>query len=509
MINDPGTGSSLSLRGLFPRARITGAKDIAVSSLCSDASRCQPGDLFVALLDSDRDGHDDLAEAVNRGASAVVLERPLVSPVPSCLVSDTRDALGLICHHLAGQPADHLSLSGITGTSGKTATTHLLQSIWKKAGVRSGLVSTAHHDDGDNSLPTCRETPAPHELADLLGRMVDNRCQNAALEISSQALVRRHLAGLQLDAAVITRIRSAHLDYHGSLENYRKAKLRIFSLLKPGGTAIVNADDPATEALLATIDVPVLRFGIHAEADITATLLERSPGEQTFLLCSGNETASVQTSVIGDPHITHCLAAASLGLADGLDLATIAAGLSMASRIPGHMERIERGQPFQVYVDSANHPDTLAMALHAIRSTRPRRLICLFGPSSRQPAELRARMGRVVERSADIGMITSNDPGSEPPLSIIHDVLDGYDHPGHAHILPDRLEAICWSLDQARPGDAVLIAGKGFRRSQQTGYMLDTFDDHQIADEWLDQSHQHHLHRGHGPARLYTRHDVN
>ena len=339
--------------------------------------------------------------------------------------------------------------------------------------------------------------------------MVDNRCQKAALEISSQALVRRHLSGLQLDAAVITRIRSAHLDYHGSIDNYRKAKLRIFSLLKPGGTAIVNADDPATEELLATIDLPVLRFGMHAEADVTAMLLERSAGEQTFLLRSGNQTASVRTSVIGDPHITHCLAAASLALADGLDLATIAAGLSMASRIPGHLEQIERGQPFQVYVDSANHPDTLAMALHAIRSTRPRRLICLFGPSSRQPAELRARMGRVVERSADIGMITSNDPGGEQPLSIIHDVLDGYDHPGHAHILPDRLEAICWSLDQARPGDAVLIAGKGFRRSQHTGYMLDDFDDHQIADEWLDQSHHHNLHRGHSPARLFPRHDVN
>jgi len=487
MINDPASGHPLTLRRLFPAARFVGDQNIPVSSVSTDASSCQPGDLFVAILDADRDGHDDIREAVHRGAAAVVLERHVVVPVPTCLVDDTRDSLGVICQHLAGQPAQSFALTGITGTSGKTATAHLLQSVWRHASIRSGLVSSARHDDGLHAQNVCRDTPAPQELADLLSRMAAQHCRRVALEISSQALIRQHLAGLQLDAAIITRIRSAHLDYHGSLENYRRAKFQILSLLKPGAVAILNADDPATHSLLPQIDAPVVTFGMRASADINGTLLQRCASEQTFLIRAGQQTATVTTPVIGDPHIAHCLAAASLALAGGMDLATIAAGLSTPRHIPGHLERIECGQPFPVFIDAANDPDTIAMALHAIRSFRPRRLICVFGPSFYHPAELRARMGRVVERSADMGIMTSNDPGNESPLAITHDVLDGYDRPGHAHFIPDRLEAICWALDQARHGDAVLIVGTGFQDSHDHRPNGEDFDDRQVVREWLYQ----------------------
>jgi len=509
MIKDPHAGASVTLRQLFPDARFTGARDITVSSLSSDAAACQPGDLFVAILDTDRDGHNDVPEAISRGVSAVLVERHMLAPVPSCQVHDTRDALGLICQHLAGQPAQRLSLTGITGTSGKTATAHLLQSIWRHASIRSGLISSACHDDGLQAVETCRETPAPPELADLLSRMAAQQCQRAALEVSSRALIRKQLAGLQLDGAIITRIRSAHLDYHGSLENYRRAKLQILSLLKPGATAILNADDPATRSLFPKIDAPIVTFGMHARADITASLVERCSSEQTFLIRARQETATVRTAVIGDPHITHCLAAASLALSGGIDLATIAVGLSAPRSLPGHLERIECGQPFSVFVDAANDPDTLAMALHSIRSVHPRRLICVFGPSFHQPAEMRARMGRVVERASDMGIITSNDPGGESPLAITHDVLDGYCRPGRAHFIPDRLEAICWALDQARCGDAVLIAGKGFHNCQHRGLTVDAFNDGQVVREWLYQRGHQPLPPHHDARHVLTPRDVN
>ena len=500
MINDPASGRPLTLRRLFPAARYIGDQDIPVSSVSTDASSCQPGDLFVAILDADRDGHDDIREAVDRGATGVVLERHVVVPVPTCMVTDTRDALGIICQHLAGQPAQRLAITGVTGTSGKTATAHLLQSIWTHASIRSGLASSAMHHDGVSSQKVCCDTPAPQELATLLSHMAAHHCRHVALEVSSQALVGQHLAGLQLDAAIITRVGCAHLDYHGSLENYRRAKSQILSLLKPGGVAILNADDPATDSLFSHIESPRLTFGMRASADIHGTLLNRCASEQTFLIRAAQETATVTTPVIGDPHISHCLAAATLALARGMDLATIAAGLSTPQHVPGHLERIECGQPFPVYIDAANDPDTIAMALHSVRSLRPRRLICVFGPSFYHAADLRARMGRVVERSADMGIITSNDAGNESPLAITHDVLDGYDRPGQAHFIPDRLEAICWALDQARQGDAVLIAGAGFQDIQDHRPHTESFDDRQVVREWLYQRGRQtvlpHLHPG-------------
>ena len=509
MTHESSVDSPLMLRQLFPSARFTGARDIPVHACCSDADRCQPGDLYVALLDSHRDGHDDLSRAISRGAAAVLVERHVISPVPTCQVTDTRDALGILCHHLAGKPSSQLSVAGITGTSGKTATTHLLQSIWKKASIQSGLVSSVCHDDGHQVMPSCHDTPSPPELADLMARMTQHECQRVDLEISSRALAARQLAGIELDAAIITRIRSDHLDLHGSLENYRRAKLQILSLLKPAGLAIVNLDDPATRTLLPMIDVPLLTFGIHSDADITGTVLQRNPNEQVFLITAGQETAVVRSGVIGNPHVAHCLAAAALGLASGVELATIAAGLSTPHRVPGHLERVECGQPFSVYVDSANHPDTIAMALNAIRLSTTGRLICVFGPSGHRSAELRARMGCVVERSADLGIITSHDTRERAPLARSHDVLDGYEQPGQAHIIPDRVEAVCWALDQAGAGDAVLIAGNEIQTIHEQGLTLDNFDDFQVVTEWLHQRSRSPVFPRIYPPSLTSPHDVN
>jgi len=225
--------------------------------------------------------------------------------------------------------------------------------------------------------------------------------------------------------------------------------------------------------------------GMRMPAELTAEVVERYAGEQTFLLTAGNETVAVQTRMFGDHHVRNCLAAAAVGVVLGLDLTTVARGLESLAHVPGRLEPIACGQPFGVYVDYARTPDTLAVGLRALRQVTSGRVICVFGASpDGDPAE-RPLLGRVVERSADLGIITGDNPQWHPPLEIAHDIIDGYHRPARAHVLPNRAEAIRWALGQAEPGDAVLIAGKG----DQGGQMADDeewcFDDREVAREWL------------------------
>jgi UDP-N-acetylmuramoyl-L-alanyl-D-glutamate--2,6-diaminopimelate ligase len=288
-----------------------------------------------------------------------------------------------------------------------------------------------------------------------------------------------------LDVGVVTNVRRDHIDFHGSLQNYRRAKSLLFRQLKPDGVAVVNADDPSSKFVLQAVDQPVLTVGMHLPAELTATVIERHAGEQTFLLTAGNETVAVQTQMIGDHHVHNCLSAAAVGLLSGLDLTTIARGLESVGRIPGRMEPIVCGQPFGVYVDRARTPDTLAVTLRALRSVTSGRLICVFGAAGGIDGSQRPLLGRVVERGADLGVITNDNPRHEQPLQIAHDIIDGYGRPARSHILPDRAEAIRWALSQARPGDAVLIAGKGDRRYQIIGNHRQFFDDGEVARGWL------------------------
>jgi UDP-N-acetylmuramoyl-L-alanyl-D-glutamate--2,6-diaminopimelate ligase len=477
----------VSLREFFPDSRIFGSRDIHVSSCSAAAERCRDGDLFVALDTADSDGHALVDEAVRRGAQAVLAERCLPVDVPVCVVSDSREAYGRLCQQLAGDPSRQMRTVGVTGTNGKTITSWLIAAIFRAAGQRTGLLSSIAHHDGQKQLVASQTTPAPQYLADWMSRMREHGCVNSVLELSSRALAERRTAGVQFDVGVLTNVRRDHLDYHGSLQNYRRAKSLLFGQLKPDGVAVVNADDPASKFLLPHIDRPVLTVGMHLPAELNATVIERYAGQQTFLLTAGNETVAVQTQMIGDHHVHNCLSAAAVGLLAGLDLTTVARGLEAVGSIPGRMEAIVCGQPFGVYVDRARTPDTLAVTLRALRSVTTGRVICVFGAGGGGDGSLRPLLGRVVERGADVGVITNDNPRHEQPLQIAHDIIDGYARPARSHILPDRAEAIRWALSEARPGDAVLIAGKGDRRYQIVGSHRQFFDDCEVARQWLQE----------------------
>ena len=475
----------VSLRRILPDARYSCVDDLHFSSCFSDSRNCRPGDLFVALVGSEADGHDHIVEAVERGAIGILSERFVSTTVPLCIVPDTREAYGQICQVLADRPCDKLFLVGVSGTSGKTAATMLLAAIFKKAHFTTGVISSLGISDSLRDHDGTTVMSRAPEIARNLSAFSLNGCTHAVLEIPSVALARRSIAGMTLDSAILTNLASDHLDIHGTIENYRRAQRRVFTHLKPAGFAVLNSDDPGCQACLATIDHPTLTTGMTSDAQLTATLIDRCPSEQTFLIHAGNQTMPVRTAIIGDPHINLCLQATAVALASGLDLALIASGLESLDDLPGCLERVECGQPFSVFVDRCRTAHTLSRTLHTLRQVTAGRLICVLGPSGEADPSQRPLFGRLAEKAADVTIVTGNNPGSEHPLQIAHDVLDGYNRPDRAIVCPDRRRAIHAALDLAATGDTVLISGKGDDTLQHVESKVIPFDDQQVAANWL------------------------
>jgi UDP-N-acetylmuramoyl-L-alanyl-D-glutamate--2,6-diaminopimelate ligase len=361
----------------------------------------------------------------------------------------------------------------------------LLASIFEKAGEAVGVLSSVGYSDSLTQVTANESTPSTSQLGEWLGRMNAAGCDSAVIELSSRALAERRAAGIELDAAVLTNIRRDHLDLHNTPQAYRRAKRRVFKLLKRGGMTVINADDHRSRSLLRELDVPCLTYGIHAEADISANIIERHRSEQTFLLSAGDDTIPVRTRMIGDHHVSNCLAAAAVGLASGIDLTTAVQGLEAIDRVPGRLERLECGQPFGVFVDSAAAPETLALSIRAVRRVTSGRVIVIGGCTASGDKSVRPLVGRVLEKCASLPILTTNDPRHEEPLKIMHDMLDGFERPHKAHVLPDRAEAIRFALSLAGEGDSVLITGKGDRTGQIVGRKRLAHDDREIACQWL------------------------
>jgi UDP-N-acetylmuramoyl-L-alanyl-D-glutamate--2,6-diaminopimelate ligase len=476
---------SLSLGQLLAGAEFTGAADIRVRSCSADSRTCQQGDVFVALAGTRADGHDHVGEAIARGARAVVAELPLSIDVPLCLVPDAREALGQICQGLAGWPSRSLKVIGVTGTNGKTTTAHLIASVLDAAGWRAGLLGTLGYHDSVDSAEADLTTPASGALADWLAKMVANGCSHAVMEVSSHALAQRRTSGIEFAHVCLTNLRRDHLDYHGTLANYHHAKTTLFNDLSPNGVAVINADDPASQAAAPLLPGGVLTIGIAETADLTATLVERFKSEQTFLLTAGSVTVPVRTAMIGDHHIYNCLMAAAVCLAEGIDLTVIVRGLEALRRVPGRLERIECGQPFGVFVDFAHTPDALAASLSTLREVTSGRVVCVFGAGGNRDSQKRSLMGRAVEAHADVAIVTTDNPRFEDPSSIGAEILSGFERAGDARWVCDRSEAIEYALSLAGPDDSVLVAGRGHETHQIVGHERLPFDDREVVRRYL------------------------
>lgn len=483
--------TTVSLREYFSHdktvnAVFSGMNDLRITRCVADSRKVRLGDLFAALPGIRHDGHDFVDQAVRRGCSAILSERPLPElPVPVFVVPNARAAFGELCHALAGYPAKQMKVIGVTGTNGKTTTACLIARMLHRVGYRVGFLGTLGYFDGVDCDDATHTTPPADKIARYFQRMVQNGCSHVVLEASSHALDQYRLAGFSLDSLCVTNLRRDHLDYHGSLEAYHEAKARALELVDPTGFGVFNADDPGVVRLANRFDGPALTIGMEAEAEISAQLVEQHRSEQTFLLCAGSDVVPVRTRMIGLHHVYNCLSAAAVGLTLGLELSEVVAGLEAVEFVTGRLQRLEFGQPFGVFLDYAHTPDALSGCLETLRHVTEGRVIVVFGAGGDRDQGKRSLMGQAAEALADRIILTDDNPRNEEPISIIGDILRGIENHDRVEVIPDRRTAIREALREAKPGDCVLIAGKGHETYQEIGFDRFPLDDYEIARNWL------------------------
>lgn len=486
MLNVELSRLGVSLQGILSEASFLGADDFLVRSCCGNAVECRPGDLFVALVDSDDDGHLHIEQAISAGASMLLVERLVATDVPQCLVPDTRKAYALVCQALAGGPCDYLKTIGITGSHGKTSIAALLESILAAAGKRVGAIQSLGATIGGRSMTRENLAWTAPQLSFLLARQVIEECSHAIVELPSQCLASYQATGVQLDVAVLCNVRRQHLDLHGNLANYRRVKTRIFEHLKSSGVAVINADDPLCHELLPALTVPCLTYGVVQDANVRGQILEQAWGEQVIMISAGSESIVVRTAQTGQQFLEHCLAAATAALALGLRLPDIARGLEQCHVVSGRMQTVQCGQSFGVLVDAADQADQLAVLFKTARYSESGRTICVCTHHDDQTAEQRFHLGKIAERGAKLVVITGRHTAlGEVDYEPIHQILDGLKHPGRAQVIPDRIRAVEWALSQARPGDTVLITGAGHRPVVTAGEDRWDVTDVDICQAWL------------------------
>lgn len=452
-----------------------------------DSRAVQPGDLFVAVKGLKSDGHAHVDDARRRGAVAAVVETRVAGvSIPQVRVAMSRRALALLAAEETGHPSRELVLVGVTGTNGKTTTAQLLRAVLTARGDRAGAIGTLGHSFESDEIPASHTTPEAPELARLLRRWRDRGATAVAMEVSSHALSQERTYGVAFDAGVFTNLTQDHLDYHGTLDAYREAKSRFFRAEFRGDrsktfSAVVNMDDAAGRWIRTRDDSPFLGFGMGESAEVRAEDVRLDSGGTRFRVRTTQGMTSVALRLRGAFNVMNALAAFAGGVALGVPTAAIAAGIESVRSVPGRLEPVEEGQPFQVLVDYAHTPDALDRALEAVRALAQHRLLCVFGCGGDRDRGKRPLMGGTAARRADAVYLTSDNPRSENPMVILEEIMAGTGNSPNVRSIVDRSEAIEVAIADCREGDALLIAGKGHERTQILGERTIPFDDRDVA----------------------------
>jgi UDP-N-acetylmuramoyl-L-alanyl-D-glutamate--2,6-diaminopimelate ligase len=468
--------------------QIIGPSDRSVESIAYDSRRVQRNGLFVALRGEKFDGHNFIGQVIEKGASVIVSERADEFPRTTCVVvENTRPALADLSAAFYGFPVRKLKMAGVTGTNGKTTTTFLIQHICENAGLRCGLIGTVRYQIGERILPAARTTPESLDLQELLAQMINAGCRAAAMEVSSHALAQERTRGLEWDVAVFTNLTQDHLDFHGTMENYFKAKAKLFTQLgqqqrKRKPIAIVNIDNRYGEQLLSKIGkkIPTITYGMSARADFRASNYRIEFGGTSYQLDARGKSYLVRVPLIGRFNVANSLAALAAANALGIALREAVLSLGKSPQVPGRLEMVPAKRQFQIFVDYAHTPDALLNVLKTLRELGPRRLVVVFGCGGDRDREKRPLMAQVVDRNADHAIITSDNPRKEDPEEIIAEVETGFRSKRYEKIV-DRTEAINRAIGLAQPRDIVLIAGKGHEAYQEFADHTIPFDDIQVA----------------------------
>jgi len=494
-------------------SEVVGEPPASLTAVCYDSRRVEPGALFVAVpgaTERSRDGHDFIDQAVQRGAAALVVqadhrqawERLEKSGITLVVVPDSRRALALLAASFHGWPARRLRVVGVTGTDGKTTTAHLIAAVLEAGDRPCALLSSAELRSGGRARvnATHMTTLEAPEVQALLAEGLENGDQWAVVEASSHGLALHRVDACEFDVAVFTALGSDHLDFHGTLEEYKAAKGRLFQMLDEAAdkgvpkTAVLNADDPASDYFRRFTAARVVTYGLDAPADVTARQVRAEASGTSFELAGAFGTLPLKTRLAGRYNVYNCLAAAAAGLSVGVSLEQVKAGLEGLVGVPGRMELIDAGQPFTVVVDFASTPDALTNVLGVLRAGQAGRgrLWAVFGCAGERDPGRRDGMGRAAGRLADFIVVTNEDPRSEDPDAIIEAIAAGLREAGRSEgtdfvRIPDRRQAIAHAFERAQEGDIVLLAGKGSEQTMVFGDRHVPWDERVVARELLDE----------------------
>ena len=481
----------------------------SVTAVCFDSRQVVPGALFVAVPGFETDGHSYLRDALQRGATALLVQadhrqqwEPLVGEADAAIVSvpDTRRALAQAAAGFYGEPAGKLGVVGVTGTDGKTTTVHLIAHLLDSSGRSAGFLSSVGFCTGDkiqlnDTHMTTLEAP---QVQQYLAAMVEAETAYAVIEASSHGLALHRVDACAFDVAVFTTMSRDHLDFHGTMDEYREAKGRLFRMLDESPAkdvpkaAVLNADDPASAYFRTLTKAPVITYGIEQEADVRAEAIELQGLASRFRLVAPAGSAQVSVQLAGRYNVSNCLAAAAVGLSQGLTLDEIVRGIETFSGVQGRLQLIDVGQPFRVVVDIASTPEALRRVLETLRAVTEGRLCALFGCAGERDVARRDGMGRVAGELADFTVLTNEDPRREDADAIIEAIAAGLRQTGRSEErdfvrVPDRREALRAAFERAQPGDTVLLAGKGTEQSIVVGREHLPWDEARVARELLEE----------------------
>jgi UDP-N-acetylmuramoyl-L-alanyl-D-glutamate--2,6-diaminopimelate ligase len=477
----------------------------SIERLAYDSRRVTPGSLFIAVPGTHTDGRRYLAAAAERGAIAALGEAldgfvtpPL--PLPYIEVANVRHALADLAAAFYGYPARQLWTIGVTGTDGKTTTCNLISTILETAGLPVGLMTTANFKiKGQEWENTTRQsTLEALEIQEMLQQMVTAGVTHAVIESTSHGLELSRVRGCDFDIGVVTNITSEHLDFHGTLERYRRAKARLFEMLsrtrqkdrETQAVAILNRDDSSFAILLPYCQVPILDYGLTEEACIRASDVQLRADGTSFRVHLPTGELLIETRLIGSFNVSNSLAAIAVAYHLGISPQTIAAGLARARGVSGRMEYIDEGQPFSVIVDYAHTPDSLQKVISTLRPLTTGRIILVFGSAGERDVQKRPAMGRIAAQTTEFFVITDEDPREEDRHQILRHIAEGARTAGKQEgvdflCIADRREAIAAALARAQPGDTVVLAGKGHEQSIIIGREKLPWDDRRVAREQL------------------------
>lgn len=464
-----------------------------IESLCCDSRRVLPGALFFALPGSRTDGAQFVAQAVEKGAVAIVTEAVL----PACAsplvhVPDARAAMADMAAAFHLHPADRLGVMGVTGTNGKTTTAFLVKHLLDAAQRRCGLIGTVKYCVGESEMDAPRTTPESLDLQEMLARMLDAGNKTVAMEVSSHALVQHRVRAIEFDAAVFTNLTQDHLDYHKTMEQYFEAKAELFEAVaaqkKKRGRAIINIDDRYGHRLSVRFQrkMPVVTYGRRFGSDFRATDVRFDATGSAYHLEARGRSYLVRSPLIGSFNIYNSLAAIAAAASMGMEVRAAIAAIASAPQVPGRLERVPAKRSFQVFVDYAHTEDALRSVLRTLRELKPNRLITVFGCGGNRDRAKRPLMAAASEELSDWSILTSDNPRSEDPAQILSEMRAGLRGNRHEEIV-DRTEAIRQAVNMARARDIVLIAGKGHETYQEFADRKIPFDDAAIARGLIEE----------------------